>query len=147
MALTSQAVLAQMDLHSHMIPDSYLDAVKAHGLEMDEGFPIPAWSTDGHLKFMDEAGIRTSVLTMPAPQPYFGDSAESAAICRKFNEEAAALLAITEPSHILYGSDYPYVAAPALIGAKKALEGRLAAHGLNPEDILSNNAYYIFNIK
>ena len=319
MALSSQVVQAQMDIHCHMIPDSYLEAVKAHGMEMDEGFPIPEWNVTAHLQFMDEAGIRTSVLTMPAPQPYFGDSAESAAICRKFNQEAAALkalypgrflfcaalplpdveraleearyalevlgadgvklatnsygqylgdealeplmvylnsrkavvithphkpsavndkliaavplasyeylaettrailnmvahdvlvrypdlkvvvphcgsflpnalprfkgllpvmikqgymkpvdvdanishlyfdlagaatdealeslLTITEPSHILYGSDYPYVAAPALIGAKKALEGRLAAHGLAPKDILTNNAARLF---
>ena len=322
MALSSQVVQAQMDIHCHMIPDSYLEAVKAHGMEMDEGFPIPEWNVTAHLQFMDEAGIRTSVLTMPAPQPYFGDSAESAAICRKFNQEAAALkalypgrflfcaalplpdveraleearyalevlgadgvklatnsygqylgdealeplmvylnsrkavvithphkpsavndkliaavplasyeylaettrailnmvahdvlvrypdlkvvvphcgsflpnalprfkgllpvmikqgymkpvdvdanishlyfdlagaatdealeslLTITGPSHILYGSDYPYVAAPALIGTKKALEGRLAAHGLIPEDILSNNVKSIFNIQ
>ena len=310
---------AQIDVHCHMIPDSYLEAVKAHGMEMDEGFPIPSWKAEDHLRFMDEAGIRTSVLTMPAPQPYFGDGAESAKICRQFNEEAAALkalhpgrfmfcaalplpdvekaieeakyalevlgadgvklatnsygqylgdpeleplmaylnsrraviithphkpsaandkliaavplasyeylaettrailnmvahdvlvrypdlkvvvphcgsflpnalprfkgllpimvkqgymqpvdvdanlsrlyfdlagtatddaidmlLTITEPSHILYGSDYPYVAASALIGAKKALEGRLAKHGLNPEDIFSDNAKLLF---
>ena len=85
---------AQIDVHCHMIPDSYLTAVKAHGMEMDEGFPIPEWNAKDHLRFMEEAGIKTSVLTMPAPQPYFGDGAESAAICRKFNEEAAALKAL-----------------------------------------------------
>ena len=310
---------AQIDVHCHMISNAYLEAVKAHGMEMDEGFPIPGWDADAHLQFMDEAGIRTSVLTMPAPQPYFGDGAESAAICRKYNEEAAALkalhpgrflfcaalplpdveraleeakyalevlgadgvklasnsygqylgdpeleplmaylnsrkaviithphkpsaandkliaavplasyeylaettrailnmvahdvlvrypelkvvvphcgsflpnalprfkgllpvminqgymqpvdvdanisrlyfdlagaatddvieslLTITEPSHILYGSDYPYVAAPALVGAKKSLEARLASHGLDPEDVLFRNAARLF---
>ena len=310
---------AQIDVHCHMIPDSYLEAVKAHGMEMDEGFPIPSWNAEAHLEFMDEAGIKISVLTMPAPQPYFGDGAQSAAVCRKFNEEAAALkalhpgrflfcaaiplpdvnlaieearyaldvlgadgvklatnsygqylgdeeldplmaylnsrkaviithphkpsavndkliaavplasyeylaettrailnmvardvlvrypdlkvvvphcgsflpnalprfkgllpvmikqgymqpvdveanisrlyfdlagaatdeaieslLTITEPAHILYGSDYPYVAAPALVGAKKSLEARLASHGLDPQDIFSNNAARLF---
>ena len=320
-ALMSTCIIgnAQIDIHSHMIPESYLSAVKAHGMEMDEGFPIPAWSAEEHLKFMDEAGIQTSVLTMPAPQPFFGDGAESAAICRKFNKEAAALkalypkrflfcaalplpdvdkaieeakyalevlgadgvklatnsygqylgdpeleplmaylnsreaviithphkpaaandkliatvplasyeylaettrailnmvardvlvrysnlkvvvphcgsflpnalprfkgllpvmvkqgymkpvdvdanishlyfdlagaatddtieslLTIAEPSHILYGSDYPYVAAPALVGAKKSLEARLASHGLDPQDIFTNNAARLF---
>lgn len=38
-----------------MIPDSYLNEVKAHGMEMDEGFPIPAWDIESHLKSMDEA--------------------------------------------------------------------------------------------
>lgn len=33
---------------------------------------------------------------------------------------------------------------PALVGAKKALEGRLAKHGLNLEDIFSDNAKLLF---
>ena len=257
MTLTASVAMAQTDVHCHMIPDSYMEAVKAHGMEMDEGFPIPSWSIGDHLGFMDEAGIRTAVLTMPAPQPYFGDGVESAAVCRRFNEEAAALkalhpgrflfcaalplpdvdraleeaeyalevlgadgvklasnsdgqylgdpeldplmaylngrkaviithphkpsavnekliaaiplasyeylarlyfdlagaatddaieslLTITEPSHILYGSDYPYVATPALIGGKKSLESRLAAHGLDPKDIFTDNAARLF---
>lgn len=314
-----QWVLGQIDMHSHMIPDSYLKAVKAHGKEMDEKYPIPSWNLDDHLRFMDEAGIRTSVLTMPAPQPYFGKVKESAAICRAFNEEAAgikarysgrflfcaalplpdvnaaiaeakyalevlgadgvklatnsygqylgdealeplmaylnsrkaviithphkpssvnddlisavplasyeylaettrailnmaahdvlvrypdlkvvvphcgsflpnalprfkgllpvmvaqgymkpvdvdanisrlyfdlagaatddaiaSLLTITDPAHILYGSDYPYVAAPALINAKKALDARLGSHGLNPQSIFAGNAARLF---
>ena len=257
MTLTASVAMAQTDVHCHMIPDSYMEAVKAHGMEMDEGFPIPSWSIGDHLGFMDEAGIRTAVLTMPAPQPYFGDGVESAAVCRRFNEEAAALkalhpgrflfcaalplpdvdraleeaeyalevlgadgvklasnsdgqylgdpeldplmaylngrkaviithphkpsavnekliaaiplasyeylarlyfdlagaatddaieslLTITELSHILYGSDYPYVATPALIGGKKSLESRLAAHGLDPKDIFTDNAARLF---
>ena len=55
-----------------------------------------------------------------------------------------SLLTIAEPSHILYGSDYPYVAAPALVGAKKALEARLAAHGLDPAEVFSGNAARLF---
>ena len=319
MNLTATVALAQTDVHCHMIPESYMESLKAHGMEMDEGFPIPAWSAGEHLKFMDEAGIQTSVLTMPAPQPYFGDGNESAGICRSFNEEAAALkslhpgrflfcaalplpdvdkaiqearyalevlgadgvklasnscgqylgdpkldplmeylnsrkaviithphkpsavngqlvsavplasyeylaettrailnmvahdvlvrypdlkvvvphcgsflpnalprfkgllpvmtaqgymkavdveknisrlyfdlagaatddvleslLTITEPSHILYGSDYPYVAAPALAGARQSLESRLALHGLDPNDIFTDNAARLF---
>ena len=82
--LASLSMSAQIDVHSHMIPDSYLESVKEHGKEMDEGFPIPAWSIDAHLDFMDKAGIRTSVLTMPAPQPYFGDSSEAAALKSRY---------------------------------------------------------------
>ncbi len=40
MVLSAQWTMAQIDVHSHMIPESYLEAVKAHGKEMDEGFPI-----------------------------------------------------------------------------------------------------------
>jgi hypothetical protein len=60
---------AQIDLHSHAITQGYLDYIKANGAEMDEGFPIPGWDVEKHIAFMDKAGIQTSVLTMPAPQP------------------------------------------------------------------------------
>ena len=115
MILTTTLASAQIDLHCHMIPDSYLEAIKAHGMVMDEGFPIPAWDAEEHLKFMDEAGIQTSVLTMPAPQPYFGDGAESAAVCRKFNKEAAALKA-------LYPGRFLFCAALPLPDVDRALE-------------------------
>ena len=91
MSMTANILWAQFDVHSHAITDTYMENIQAHGAEMDEGFPIPSWNVEEHLAFMDQAGIETSVLTMPAPQPWFGNGEESAAICRKYNEECAAL--------------------------------------------------------
>ena len=62
------------DLHSHIILREHTDMLAKHGAELEETFPLPSWSAEEHLKFMDEAGIETSVLTMPAPQPYYGDA-------------------------------------------------------------------------
>ena len=106
MSLTASGLWAQVDVHSHAVTASYLDFVKAHGAEMDEGFPIPGWKVEEHLDFMDRAGIETSVLTMPAPQPWFGDGAESAAFCRKYNEECAALKA-RYPGRFLFCASLP----------------------------------------
>ena len=89
---TATGLWAQIDVHSHAITVSYMDFVKAHGAEMDEGFPIPGWNVEEHLAFMDQAGIETAVLTMPAPQPWFGDGAESAAFCRKYKEGTADMV-------------------------------------------------------
>ena len=89
--MTASGLWAQIDVHSHAITATYMENIQAHGAEMDEGFPIPSWNVEEHLAFMDQAGIETSVLTMPAPQPWFGNGEESAAICRKYNEECAAL--------------------------------------------------------
>ena len=74
MILSALPTLAQIDLHSHAITKDYLDYIKANGAEMDECFPIPAWDVEQHIAFMDKAGIQTAVLTMPAPQPWFGDA-------------------------------------------------------------------------
>jgi hypothetical protein len=70
MLMTATILNAQIDLHSHAITDDYINFVKANGAEMDEGFPIPSWNVESHIAFMDKAGIKTSVLTMPAPQPF-----------------------------------------------------------------------------
>ena len=61
------------------------------------------------------------------------------------DEAVRSLLTITDPSQILYGSDYPYVAVPALIGAKKSLESRLGGLGLDPQDIFTRNASSLFS--
>lgn len=68
-ALSASSVCAQqaVDVHTHIILPEYLDVLKAHGAEMEETFPLPAWSAEKHVAFMDSAGIRTAVLTLPAP--------------------------------------------------------------------------------
>ena len=52
---------------------------------MDEGFPLPKYDVYNHLKWMDEAGVETSVLTLAAPQP------TSAQTVRQTNEAAARI--------------------------------------------------------
>lgn len=85
-------VSAQMvDVHSHIILPEYREVLKAHGAELEETFPLPEWNVERHIAFMDSAGIRTAVLTMPAPQPYYGDTEESAACIRKVNEVSAEM--------------------------------------------------------
>ena len=78
-----------MDVHTHIIVPEYVEVLKAHGAELEETFPLPAWDAERHIAFMDSAGIRTAVLSMPAPQPYFGDAEESAACIRRVNEISA----------------------------------------------------------
>lgn len=85
-------VSAQMvDVHSHIILPEYREVLKAHGAELEETFPLPEWNVERHIAFMDSAGIRTAVLTMPAPQPYYGDVGESAACIRRVNEVSAEM--------------------------------------------------------
>lgn len=82
-----------VDVHSHIITEEYTALLRRHGAELEETFPLPAWNAETHVAFMDKAGIECAVLTMPAPQPYYGDSHESAECVRKINEEAARVKA------------------------------------------------------
>lgn len=80
-----------IDIHSHIILPEYIQILKNHNAEFEEGFPLPQWDADSHIDFMKKAGIEYSVITMPAPQPYFGDTQESQHIIRKINEKSADL--------------------------------------------------------
>jgi predicted TIM-barrel fold metal-dependent hydrolase/quinol monooxygenase YgiN len=136
MTLSALPSMAQIDIHSHAITENYIDFVKANGAEMDEGFPIPSWNLERHIAFMDKAGIQTSVLTMPAPQPYFGDAKASANVCRRFNEECTALKA-RYPGRFMFCAALPLPnVESALREAKYALE-TLGADGVK----LATNSY------
>ena len=57
-----------IDVHSHIITPEFMSALESEGRLMDEGFPLPKYNVENHLKWMDEAGIETSVLTLAAPK-------------------------------------------------------------------------------
>ena len=90
MALAVSPLSAQtVDVHTHIIIPEYMEVLKAHGAELEETFPLPKWDAERHIAFMDSAGIRSAVLTMPAPQPYYDDAEESAQCIRRVNEVSA----------------------------------------------------------
>ena len=95
-----------VDVHCHIVPKAYIGYLEKHNATLDDGFPIPSWDAEKHLRWMDEAGIRTSVLTLPAPQPMFGTPEENAAIVRQCNEECAALKA-KYPGRFLFCATLP----------------------------------------
>ena len=74
-----------IDVHSHIITPEFVSALENEGRLMDEGFPLPKYNVENHLKWMDEAGVQTSVLTLAAPQP------SSAQTIRQTNEVAARI--------------------------------------------------------
>ena len=95
-----------VDVHSHILPNAYVENLASHGAAMDEGFPLPKWSAEAQLKWMDGAGVETAVLTLAAPHPIFGDRAENAAQVRKLNE-AAAKLRTENPGRFLFCAVLP----------------------------------------
>ena len=87
LALTATYAMAQevIDVHSHIITPEFRSALAGEDRLLDEGFPLPAYDAAAHLQWMDEAGVKTSVLTLAAPQPL------SAQTIRQTNEAAARL--------------------------------------------------------
>jgi predicted TIM-barrel fold metal-dependent hydrolase/quinol monooxygenase YgiN len=74
-----------IDMHSHIITPEFVSSLEREGRLMDEGFPLPKYNIESHLRWMDEAGVQTSVLTLAAPQP------SSAEVVRQNNELAARI--------------------------------------------------------
>ena len=74
-----------IDVHSHIITPEFVSSLENEGRLMDEGFPLPKYNVESHLKWMDETGVQTSVLTLAAPQP------TSADMVRQTNEAAARI--------------------------------------------------------
>ena len=89
-----------IDVHSHIITPEFLSALESEWRLMDEGFPLPKYYADAHLKWMDEAGVQTSVLTLAAPHP------TSAKVVRSTNE-AAAKLKQEHPGRFLFCAALP----------------------------------------
>lgn len=61
-----------IDVHSHVIPADYLANLQKHNALLDEGFPLLKWDVSAHLKWMDEAQVQTSVLTLADLALYYG---------------------------------------------------------------------------
>ncbi len=95
-----------IDIHCHNVLPEFRALLEQHNAALEETFPLPEWSEDAHLKFMDEAGISQSVLSMPAPQPWFGDAEECRRAIRSYNESCARLKA-KYPDRFLFCASLP----------------------------------------
>ena len=89
-----------IDVHSHLITPEFVSTLENEGRLMDEGFPLPKYNVKNHLRWMDEAGVETSVLTLAAPQP------SSAEVVRQTNE-AAARIKKEHPGRYLFCAALP----------------------------------------
>ncbi len=112
-----------MDVHSHIITPEFVSALEQEGKLMDEGFPLPKYDVTEHLKWMDEAGIQTSVLTLAAPQ------LTSAEVVRKTNETATRIKE-EHPGRFLFCAALPLPDVDAAIEEAKYALDVLKADGI-----------------
>ena len=116
----SQGVI---DVHAHLLPTVFVEALKSDGRLMDEGFPLPKYDVENHLKWMDEAGVETSVLTLAAPQP------TSVEVVRQTNE-AAARIRREHPGRFLFCAALPLPDVSRAIEEVKYALDTLKADGI-----------------
>ena len=112
-----------IDVHSHIITPEFVSALAKEGRMLDEGFPLPKYDVNSHLKWMDEVGVETSVLTLAAPQPANAD------VVRKTNE-AAACIKKKYPGRFMFCAALPLPDVDASIREVKYALDTLRADGI-----------------
>lgn len=82
---------ARVDVHAHHLPPAYLEALHSHGIGFIGGLPIPSWSPDSALDFMDRYGIRFQMLSISDPGVSFVSGSDAVDLARQCNEYAASV--------------------------------------------------------
>jgi predicted TIM-barrel fold metal-dependent hydrolase len=84
--------MTTIDVHSHILPEIYLDALLAAGVKNIDGFPVPEWSLASHLEMMDSHKIQSCVLSLSSPGLAFADSESAAKLARAINLQFAEIV-------------------------------------------------------
>ncbi|WP_428374249.1 amidohydrolase family protein [Lichenicoccus sp.] len=81
--------LARIDVHQHLIPPEFREALGRHGMA---GWAPFEWSEAGALAMMDDFGIATGLLSLSTPGPHLGDDLEARELTRRINERIAGMV-------------------------------------------------------
>lgn len=80
----------RIDIHHHVIPPAFGDAMAARGLTDVAGAPQPRWTPEKSIAIMDTHGIETAMLSLSAPGAHLGGGRQEARyLARACNEYAA----------------------------------------------------------
>jgi 6-methylsalicylate decarboxylase len=82
--------LPKVDTHCHHVTKSFVGAVNKYFGGNPDNFPMPDWSVDEHLGFMDRLNIVHSVLSYSSPHINFATPEINRELTRAGNEEGAA---------------------------------------------------------
>jgi len=85
-----------IDVHHHIIPKEYIEALAKIGVNTSIGRTFPDWDVATTLLVMDQNGIETSIVSISAPGVYFPGIDRprefAADLARKTNEICAGLI-------------------------------------------------------
>jgi 6-methylsalicylate decarboxylase len=82
----------RIDTHHHIVPAFYRNWLEKHGYTAG-GMPIPQWSVDSALSFMDAHKIAAAIFSVSTPGAYIGNAVETREMARALNIETAQIVA------------------------------------------------------
>ena len=80
----------RIDVHTHLIPPFWAEALKTHGGD-PSGWASPEWSPEQAIRFMDDQEIAISVLSLTAPGVEGWKGADRIAMTKRVNDYGAEL--------------------------------------------------------
>ena len=83
----------RIDVHHHILPAEYVNAVAKLGVGAGGDIPFPKWSAESALSLMDRMRIATAITSISTPGIYFGDARAARDLARRCNEVSARLIA------------------------------------------------------
>lgn len=79
-----------IDVHSHFLTQTYVDAARAAGIIHPDGMPTwPTWDVDDHLHFMAGNNIERTILSLSSPGVHFGSDVDACELAIEVNDFAA----------------------------------------------------------
>ncbi len=81
----------RIDVHHHILPPEYVQALDKIGQSKSGGAELPAWSKEAAIALMDRQGIATAITSVSSPI-YFGDLAFTRDLARRCNEISGDLV-------------------------------------------------------
>jgi predicted TIM-barrel fold metal-dependent hydrolase len=81
----------RIDVHHHVIPPVFVEAMSRRGISKVAGAPLPIWKPEDSINVMNENGIQTAITSLSAPGVYFGNLPEACDLARRCNEFSAEM--------------------------------------------------------
>jgi predicted TIM-barrel fold metal-dependent hydrolase len=134
----------KIDVHQHIIPREYVEALAKKGIGAALGMTFPHWDAEKTLELMNANGIATAVVSISAPGVYFGKVSDATAfahdLAKQVNEIAAQLVQ-TYPNRFGVFATLPL---PNIDDSLREIEYALDVLKLDGVVLLSNyDGYYL----
>jgi predicted TIM-barrel fold metal-dependent hydrolase len=81
--------MKRIDMHHHIVPGQYVKGLASIGITESYGQPIPDWSPEKSLSFMDKVGADVAMMSISTPGVSFADEQLSRDLARMCNDQMA----------------------------------------------------------
>ncbi|MFJ8113701.1 amidohydrolase family protein [Streptomyces sp. NPDC096132] len=126
----------RIDVHQHLVPALYRDALARAGITEAGGRALPDWSPEAALDLMDLLRTETAILSVSTPGTGFlTDPGEAAELARRLNDHSASVTA-EHPDRLGWFATLPL---PDVDASAKEAERALTELGADGVTLLANN--------